>query len=230
MRPRTDADGARMSADRGVRVGAGVVAQRRARRRGVALLAVLWVLAGAGTAATLALETARMGTVASLRRIEAVRDRWTAHGCLAEARARVERALRAGDDDAWLELPSGMGNDGCGLAAGAPAGSAVDVNTASVEDLARLPGFTPDVVAAVVEARAWGGRFADVDDLLARLPPEIADRLRAVYASLAGRLAFTPPGWVVAAGWDAGPPASFVLREHWVRSGTRVAVVAQELW
>ncbi len=41
----------------------------------------------------------------------------------------------------------------------------VDLNTASADELVRLPGLGPALAARIVEARAAGGPFGSVDDL-----------------------------------------------------------------
>lgn len=43
--------------------------------------------------------------------------------------------------------------------------SALDLNRATLEDLARLPGVGPILATRILEARLGAGRFASVDDL-----------------------------------------------------------------
>ncbi len=45
-------------------------------------------------------------------------------------------------------------------------GVPVDVNEATAEDLAAVPGFTVRIAAEVVAERSRGGRFSSVEDLL----------------------------------------------------------------
>lgn len=56
----------------------------------------------------------------------------------------------------------------------------VDINSASAEELAQLPGFSSDVASKVVALRAKLGGFTSVDQLLERLKPKphILARLR----------------------------------------------------
>ncbi len=63
-------------------------------RRGVALIAVLWVVVALGTLAAGATAHARGGTGAIGARVAAIRGRWAAEGCLAAAQARIEEQLR----------------------------------------------------------------------------------------------------------------------------------------
>jgi hypothetical protein len=58
------------------------------RRRGFALIAVLWVVAALAGIVGLALSAARLGQQTSLNRIALTRGRWAAEACLAVAQAR----------------------------------------------------------------------------------------------------------------------------------------------
>jgi competence protein ComEA len=61
-------------------------------------------------------------------------------------------------DSGFLSLPSGP-------AAGA-SGGAVRVNSASLEELQRLPGVGPAIARAILEYRTQKGRFSSLQDLL----------------------------------------------------------------
>lgn len=58
------------------------------------------------------------------------------------------------------------GADRSGTASSTGAGSPVNVNTASVEELETLPGVGPSIAAAIVEHRERHGPFRSVDQLL----------------------------------------------------------------
>lgn len=56
----------------------------------------------------------------------------------------------------------------------------VDINTASADELAQLPGFSSELASKVVALREKSGGFTSVDQLLERLKPKphILARLR----------------------------------------------------
>jgi competence protein ComEA len=63
---------------------------------------------------------------------------------------------------------------------GEPPPGPLDLNRASVDDLARLPGVGPALASRIAEARAAAGGFASVDDLrrVRGVGPATLDRLR----------------------------------------------------
>jgi hypothetical protein len=193
-------------------------------RRGIALLVVLWVLAGIGTAAALGLGAVRQGIATSRTRAEGTRARWAAEGCLALLRARLDRALRD-ERDVWRD-PAALVPEACGVRFDPPPDLAPDLNTAAPVVLTALPGFDPAVVEAVLAARGWGRRIESLDALLALLPPDLRDRIAAHYAALVGRVAFAPVAWDASGMDDRGHP---VVTERWVRAGLRVAVLRRTL-
>jgi type II secretory pathway component PulK len=65
------------------------------RRRGFALLAVLWVIVSAGLVAGAALATARLGSSASRNRILLLRSRWAREACAEVLLARYAQDPRA---------------------------------------------------------------------------------------------------------------------------------------
>jgi type II secretory pathway component PulK len=209
---------------------------RQRRQRGVALLAVLWVLAGAGTAVALCLGVVRDGIATSQYRSEYTRARWAAEGCLAEFRARLERGLdgatalaAAGTrDDPWTD-PGPEIPPGCDLRVAPPTDGPIDVNAAPESVLLSLPGFDPEVVTAVLAARAWGRRLRDLDQLLGNLPADLRDRVATHYAELVGRAVFAPPAWVVTGHGVVAGRLVPIVSERWVLAGTRVAIVRREL-
>jgi competence protein ComEA len=60
-------------------------------------------------------------------------------------------------------------------------GLAVDLNTATAEDLAAVPGITPRLAATIVADRAGRGPFQGVEDLerVRGIGPKRLDRARA---------------------------------------------------
>jgi type II secretory pathway component PulK len=198
--------------------------------RGVALLAVLWVLAGVGTAVALGLTVIRDGITTSSHRGEYIRARWVAEGCLAEFRASMERALQSASAsaDPWLD-PTAERPDRCEFVVAPPADGPVDVNAAPDSVLLGLPGFDSEVVDAILRNRAYGRRVADLDQLIAALPPFLRERVAAKYPELVSTAAFTPPAWVVTAQGRVNGRLVPVTMERWVRAGDRVAVVRRAL-
>jgi type II secretory pathway component PulK len=207
--------------------------------RGVALLAVLWVLAGAGTAVSLGLAAVRDGIATSRYRTEHTRARWVAEGCLSLFRAALERSVTQSArsvssvsamlaTDPWID-PRGLLPTACAIVLEPPGDGPVDLNTAPESTLLALPGFDAEVVAEVARRRIWH-RLTGLDDLIGGLPADLRDRVAAHYAELVGRAAFAPPGWdVTGQGILAGRLVP-VVRERWVSAGARVAVVRRELW
>jgi hypothetical protein len=192
--------------------------------RGIALLVVLWILAGVGTAAGLGLGAVRQGIATSRVRAEGTRARWAADGCLVVLRARLDRALRD-ERDVWRD-PRALAPDDCALRFDPPGDLAPDLNTATRERLATLPGFDAAITEAVLAARGWGRRIESLEGLLAILPPDLRERVARHYGDLVGRIAFAPVAWDVS-GLDAR--ARPVVTERWVPAGPRVAVVRRVL-
>jgi hypothetical protein len=210
------------------------------RERGVALLAVLWVLAGAGTAVALGLAAVRDGIATSRYRSESTRARWQAEGCLAQFRARLEEVLSgsgfsaasafsAVSTDPWVN-PRPQTPTDCDIALAPPDEGPVDVYTAPESTLLALPGFDAEVVAAVVRFREWSRRVNDLDQLIGALPADLRDRVAAHYAELVGRAAFAPPAWVVTGEGVVAGRRIPIVSERWVRAGARIAIVRRELW
>jgi hypothetical protein len=197
-------------------------------RRGVALLAVLWVLAGAGTAAAIGLAAVRDGIATSRHRTEHTRARWAADGCLAEFRMRLEGVVRPENDHAWL-APHVTIPHGCAVTVTPPSDGPVDLNLATDSVLGALPGFDPEVLEVVRRERAWGRRIGSLDALLGLMPPDLRERLTPHYADLVGRVVFAPPAWVVTGHGRVGGRPVPVVAEWWVRAGNRVAVVRREI-
>lgn len=118
------------------------------RRRGFALLAVLWAMVGIAALALAAQIAARDALAAASYRATSMAARWRAEGCAARARAAIDAALgRRGADDAvagaWTALDSVVAaNDvsrdsQCDVTL-TPTGMALDVNEADAETLRRL--------------------------------------------------------------------------------------------
>lgn len=118
------------------------------RRRGFALIAVLWAVVGIAALALAAELAARDAAAAARNRLAATRARWRAEGCLERARSGIDAALgREGPDavvpGAWAaldhlvpDLPL-VRSGGCVLQV-VPAGAVLDVNSADGEKLRRL--------------------------------------------------------------------------------------------
>jgi type II secretory pathway component PulK len=109
-------------------------------RRGFALVAVLWVIAGLSVLGLAVAMSARDAIAAARNRVALTRAAWIAEGCGERARAEVDRALANGI--AWERLGSQAGLSelrelGCTVRL-TPAGHALDVNQAGAERLTRL--------------------------------------------------------------------------------------------
>jgi general secretion pathway protein K len=122
---------------------------RYTRRRGFALLAVLWVVLAASTLGTTITFIARESISAARNRTSATRAMWRAHDCLERARVAIEESLRetpaqsARPEAPWLALDSIVARSR--LTANLPcrielraAGVSLDVNVADEEMLRRM--------------------------------------------------------------------------------------------
>lgn len=102
----------------------------------------------------------------------------------------------------------------------------VNLNAAPEPVLAALPGFGPEVVHAVMEARRRGTPLANVFEVSLLLGPYARSRLQEHFAELASLAAFEPEEIeVTSSGRRSAHPISVTLRAVYVRSGTRVAQV-----
>ena len=107
----------------------------------------------------------------------------------------------------------------------------IDVNTALAPVLATLPGFTPFVVDNVLERRAGGGSFSDLDALVYAIPTSARTELLAHYAELRQATVFTPE--LVVAHVEGHAPESGAVAQELVTlvpAGSRLAVVRREVW
>lgn len=118
------------------------------KRRGFALLAVLWVVTIASVAAMTAQIMAREAVTAASNRVQLARAAWNAEDCLERSRAVVNEALEryeAGESavDPWLALDTVVAlsrtleQQSC-VVTFVPSGLAVDLNRASREQLVAL--------------------------------------------------------------------------------------------
>ena len=207
--------------------------------RGVALLAVLWMLAAAGTAAALGLAVVRDGVATSRYRSEYLRARWAAEGCLSEFRAGLERAFSgsgfstasafsAATADPWVG-PRPWIPERCAISLTPPPDAPVDVNSAPEAVLRVLPGLGAEGARVVLRERAWGRRIVSLDGLIGVLPAELQGRVESRYGELVVQLAFAPPAWVVTSQGIVGGRTVPIVSERWVRVNDRVAVVQREI-
>lgn len=107
----------------------------------------------------------------------------------------------------------------------------IDVNTASAAVLATLPGFSPLVIDNVLERRADGGSFSDLDALVYAVPISARTDLLAHYAELRQATVFAPE--LVVAHVEGHAPESPAVAEEVVTlvpAGSRLAVVRREVW
>lgn len=123
---------------------------RRCRRRGFALLAVLWVLVGVASLSLVAQLAGREALASARNRVALARAGWSAEDCTERARSAVGDALAEPSSlatiqgSAWATLdrvvlasPLLANTAGCSVAMHA-AGSALDANTVDQEMLDRL--------------------------------------------------------------------------------------------
>jgi len=144
-------------------------------RTGYALLAVLWICAGIAALGMAISAAAKDAMTSSLNRIALAQAEWTAHGCLARARARLTRAESGGLDglavssgDAWLppdsilamEAPDAFGE--CTMTARS-VGARLDVNSADEGLLSRVLGHAGLAPASADSIAAALADWKDAD-------------------------------------------------------------------
>ncbi|MGH7544999.1 MAG: general secretion pathway protein GspK [Gemmatimonadota bacterium] len=102
----------------------------------------------------------------------------------------------------------------------------VNLNAAPQPVLAALPGFGPEIVQAVMEARRRGTIFANLFEVSLLLGPYARARLQEHFAELASLAAFEPEEiQAMSSGRRSEHPIRVTLRAVYVRSGARVAQV-----
>jgi competence ComEA-like helix-hairpin-helix protein len=176
--------------------------RRIASRRGLALVAVLWCFAILSVAVLSALHGTRLDLRVARNFADLEEARWLALAGIEKAKARIHEErllLRSGtwdqrsslrdDPRAFRDVPLGHGlfrvirraepgEAPEGIVFGvSPEEGRLDVNRAPREEIARLPGMTPDVAAAIVDWRdedhrpSEGG--AEMDAYAALVPPRM---------------------------------------------------------
>lgn len=114
----------------------------RVRRRGYALIAVLWVMVGVAALGVELSFTSRSAITAAQNRVDLLRAQWRAESCVESARSVIDEALgveRTGlapaTVSAWQRLDAIIAESplmtGCDLSM-RPSGTTIDVNTESI--------------------------------------------------------------------------------------------------
>jgi type II secretory pathway component PulK len=113
-------------------------------RQGFALFLVLWMLVGIASLGLMLVAGGRESLQATSNRVALARGEWQAEGCLERVQAAIDDTLlgpASAAADAWQSLDSliiaSPLTAGCNLAM-RPAGSSLDVTTATADQLARL--------------------------------------------------------------------------------------------
>jgi type II secretory pathway component PulK len=107
----------------------------------------------------------------------------------------------------------------------------VNVNAAPAVVLAALPGFGPEALRFMREARAWGRPLTDLGALAWQLSPSARNALLEHYGELAGLTTFATTSLVITArGWVDGNRPSATIEVLVVNAGTRAAVVRRRMW
>jgi general secretion pathway protein K len=104
----------------------------------------------------------------------------------------------------------------------------VNPNTADTPVLRALPGFTPEVVAALIRLRASGILFSSADQLLAALPAAVRSRLADRAGEWRPRLSYeTREIEFESVAWMDGNPARGTVQGTFTRAGTGVFTSAR---
>lgn len=130
-------------------------------------------------------------------------------------RVRGFDALTAAD---WSELQANLGVDE----------DLIDIAHAPPPLLATLPGFAPNVVAAVLALRTGRKPVADIRELTTMLPAFARDSVVTNYGAIISRATMTPDHWRLTAVGEAGEPAVHVEIALLLAHGNRrVAIVGR---
>lgn len=108
---------------------------------------------------------------------------------------------------------------------------AVALNHAHPEVLAALPGFTPEAVERVGEARARGRPIQDFIELSRALSPPARETFDAALPSLLGMVVLEPVAWLVTARRSEGrPPMTAVIEVRIGQLDGRVGISRRRTW
>lgn len=130
------------------------------RRRGFALLAVLWAVVGISVLSLALGLVARETVGAAQNRVDETRARWRAEGCAEAARAAIDASLEARGDASWRDLDRALSAEyattlpECDVVLRA-AGSRLDLNDATAQELRllfRADGVTPVAADSLADA------------------------------------------------------------------------------
>lgn len=191
------------------------------RDSGFALITALWALVIVGAVAATYLGESRHFARIGFNRSAELRARHAALAGIERAHNALER-LQVGASGpealrAWNRLDSVLAGAAAEClhhacyeieARGLVGEGRVNVNTASAEELARLPGLGPAAVEAILEARRRGVVFAELIDVLKAVPKHAYDATLERFAELLVVTAFEPDGVEITgrgAGRDGGP-------------------------
>jgi hypothetical protein len=212
--------------------------QPRSRRRGFALLAVLWIIIALGVLAITVSRVTYRALAAAQGEQDRVTGRWSAEGCVARLRAVSDGAL--GEDPytasaRWRMLDSIVAVEGARTLSGCDLTVRMDgrpvLARATASDLALLPGLTPEAVAKILQLRSSGAPLTDLALVAAQLSPDARALFDASYMDLSRRLATEPDAWVVRSQAHLGVPATPVnVEARFIRAGTRAALVRWVEW
>ncbi len=132
---------------------------RNGRRRGLALIAVLWMVMMLTIIIAITARTVRLDSHVSRSATEGVRARWALHGGIERALAVLKEDLLDTDafSDAWCSADEnlrGIEMDGCVLDIEIIDESALlNINVATKKQLMSLEGMTEDVADAIIDWR-----------------------------------------------------------------------------
>lgn len=107
----------------------------------------------------------------------------------------------------------------------------VNVRHAGASLLQLLPGFTEELVTAVIANRQAGRPVQDMAELVALAPPTARAALVDALGRLTQAVTFVPQAWILDVDAMAGPqPVHVRLQEHLGRDGARVVVRHHRRW
>lgn len=211
--------------------------RHQCRRRGFAMLAVLWIIVALSVLALAVGEVARHAVASVQREHDRTVGRWAAEGCISRFRAVLADSLAGPEQTArvWRAIDTVVlgGNDarttGCDLSA-RTAGRVV-LGRASEQVLDSVPGMSFEATTRVLAMRTSGTPIIELQAVEASLSPEAKAVFDTHYVELSRLLTVQPDAWIIRSQSHVGqPPTPMNIEARLVRAGSRAGIVRWVEW